>query len=74
MHGSLLSPDLSHRGAREIKTRLSKAENERWSWQEGEREKIVVFRKKFEEDLNFKRREEKSTVESTLVWCPLNSA
>jgi hypothetical protein len=47
MHGSPLSPALSHRGAREIKTRRSKAEIERWSRQEGEMEKFEVFRMKF---------------------------
>jgi hypothetical protein len=34
-------------------------EIERWSRQEKEMEKFEVFRKKFEEDLNFRRREEK---------------
>jgi hypothetical protein len=38
-------------------------EIERWSRQEGEMEKFEVFRKKLEEDLNFRRREEKPTLE-----------
>ncbi len=36
MHGRPLSPALSHRGAREIKTRRSKVEIERWSRLQGE--------------------------------------
>lgn len=63
MRGNPLSPALSHRGAREVKTRRSKAEIERWSRQEGDLGKIEVLRKRFKEDLNFKRRKEKSTVE-----------
>ena len=51
-----LSPALSHRGEREIKARRSKIEIERRSQQEGEMAKFKVFRKKFEEDLNFRRK------------------